>query len=1208
MNLFFKNRFLRGMLVGFTACLFASTAVADDTEVYVNPSTVEVAPNIMFVLDLSDSMNKTPDGTTPAAGEDSRLEILKQAINDVLDSDLPAVNVGLSTFTKDRASGIKWPTLGIDDDASGYDSNIDAGTTVSDVIKGIVDNAVGTGFTPTVDQLYEVTRYFRGMSPEAPSNHSFGTWDNGQQNYTGGSSSPQGWRAVNPIAHTGGLPYVPYNDSSRRYKARNCTDRSMQTPPGTDNCADERAEGLTLTCDTIPAVAARTCTFSNCDNDCGTYDRCETPSGNWAPTTYVEPAGCLTNADGSTWVTSYSGGQPRRCCKTSDSGGTECTSHKWYASTCPAPNGYVERCRTWNATAGAQAYDACYTGQADTREYISPITQQCQKSAIVLLTDGDPSINREDYGRLYSNGNARWPYDIRNLIAKDRSAQTGTYVSRNTVTCEDQSTYFGAAAWSQPYANCGIELAQHINENDQVDTIIGSTIETHTIGFGLSGPVANETWGYLQRLATAGGGQSYQANDLETLTESFKNVINSLTTGNQSFRNFSATFDVATLSTGNRAFLSMFGPSEYRTWDGNLKGYFLKEDGLYDVYDNAATELDTSGQVVFKPTAKSFWSTVVDGNTPQSGGVVGTLNPGSRNLYVLTNPSVATSIDLNSGSYDLEASNPGLTDTLMGMPAGSTAAQRTDVIDHARSARMGDPLHTRSQIVSYGGTTGNVLFLATNQGFIHAVDINRPTTTGDTGGGTEIFAFMPYESVGNLHAQEQNSTSGTHIYGVDGPVTVWRQDFNADGIINGSDKVYLYFGMRRGGSAYYAMDVTDPTDPQLLWKIDSNTPGFSKLGQSWSEMTLVDLKEGSNDRKALVFGGGYDTQQDIIGVARPAAGDNVGLGVYVVNATDGTLHASIGPDTTFGFDSGFADMKYSIPADIKVVDTNSNGIDDRMYFGDMGGQVWRVDIDESVFFTNNAKFKGYKLADLGQDRTGGPTAQTNRRLYYPPSVARYTRAGNFVYALSIGSGYRGHPLDDTISDHIFVFFDENAPVGHPTTPPSALTMLNLYDATANTAETGTQAEQDQAQLDIAAKKGWHIALEAKEKVLARTRIFRNRVLFTTFSPEGSGGVCDVSNTTNRLYVVNLADATGAFPQDSDNDGVMDTFTRSEIVADQAMILDEPMIVTYHNPGNPNPAEGEAAEPPSTCAGVYGGAQRMLTLCSAPVKVNWTTLQ
>lgn len=1202
------NTFMRKSLMTLVpilaSLLFVSTANADDTEVYVNPAAAPLVPNIMFVLDLSASMNKKPDGTNPGAGEDSRLEILKQAINDVLDSDLPDVNVGLSTFTKDRASGIKWPALGKDEDASTYDPNIPVGTTVSEVIKYIVDDAVGTGFTPTVDQLYEVTRYFRGMTPDAPSNHSFGTWNNGANAYRGGSSSPAGWRAVNPIAHTGSLHYVDPNGPERRWDTRWCNDYSGRTPAGANQCSDEIAEGLTLDCDTVAAVAPRVCTDAQCDAGCGTHNVCEDAFGNTVPLTYTEPNNCLTLANGNTWVTSTTGGVPRRCCKTSDSGGTECTGHQWYASQCPAPASYVNHCRTWKATGGSQAYERCHTGLGDDRQYISPITQQCQKSAIVLLTDGDPSINRYDWGRLNGNGTARWPYYIRNLIAGDLG------VHRNTIGCDDQSPFFGAADWAQPYGNCAIELADHINTVDQVPAILGSTIETHTIGFGLSGPVANETWGYLQRIASAGGGLSYQADDLVTLTESFENVINSLASGNQSFRNFSATFDVATLATGNRAFLSMFGPTEKQVWDGNLKGYFLKPDGLYDVNDVSATEVDAvTGEVVFKPTAKSFWSTVIDGNTPQSGGFVGGLVPASRNLYVLTDVADDTNVDLNDGAHDLDNGNANLTTAVMGMPVGSTAAQRTTLIDHARSQRMGDPLHTRSRIVDYGGATGNVLFLGTNQGYIHAVDINAPTVVGEVGGGSELFAFMPYESVGNLHAQNQGAAGG-HIYGVDGPVTVWRQDKDGNGVIDGLDKVYLYFGLRRGGNAYYALDVTDPTDPQVMWKIDATSTGMGTMGQSWSKMQLADLQEGANARKVLIFGGGYDVQQDVAGVARNAAGDSEGLGVYIVNAETGALHASIGP-TAAGYDytnASLADMKYSIPADIKIEDTNNDGIHDRLYFGDMGGQVWRVDIDQDVNFNNNTKFTGYKLADFGVDGLLASSDATNRRLYYTPSVARYTRGDNFVYALTVGSGYRGHPLDDHVSDKLFAFFDEDAPIGPPGAARNAITIANLYDATADLITVGDAAQQDAAKVSIAGAKGWYISLLPTEKVLARTRIFRNRVLFTTFSPESSGGVCDVSATTNRLYVVNLADASGAFPDDTNNDGVMDGFTRAKVVADQAMILDEPMIVTYHNPGNPNPAAGETPEAPSTCAGVYGGAQRMLTLCSAPVKVNWNTLQ
>ena len=1197
------QRVSTALCIGLFALM--SSALADDTEVYVNPSNNPIPPNIMFVLDLSGSMNLKPDGTNPSSGEQSRLDILKQAITDVLNSNLPDVNVGLSTFTKDRAAGIKFPVLPIDADANDYDANIPASTTVGETIEYMVEDTTATGSTPTVDQLYEAVRYFRGESPIAPDNHKFGTWNTSANAYRGGWSSPQGWRAANPITHTGSLYYVHPDDPDRRWNTRYCNDYSGRTPPGQDQCADERAEGLPQKCYTVAAVPPRVCTFSQCDAGCGTYDRCEDSSGNQLSLVYTEPSNCLTRADGSTWVTRTTSGQPSRCCRSADAGGTECVGHQNYPSTCPGT--WVNRCRTWNGTSGVQAYDRCYTGEADDRVYVSPITQQCQKSAIVLLTDGDPTVNRFDWGRLNSNGTARSPYRIRDMIARDLGE------NRNDVACNDQSDEFGFNAWAQPYANCGIELAEHIYNNNQVSSVEGSTIETHTIGFGLQG--SPRGWEWLQRVAAAGGGQAYQADDLQSLVESFENVIASLTSGNQSFRNFSATFDVATLATGNRAYLSLFSPTEDRAWTGNLKGYFLKNDGLYDVYDNVATELDTNGQVVFKPTAKSFWSNVVDGNSPASGGAASTMNPATRDIYVITDPTEIDNgvIDLDDGNHDFEAANSALTDTLMGMPVGSTAQARTDLIDYHRSARMGDPLHTRPHIVSYGdgtgGNPGDVLFIATNQGYLHAFDINRPNGVNDTGGGGELFAFMPYEVIDNLNDQTLSGV-GDHIYGIDGPITIWRQDNNDNGTIDSGDKVYLYFGMRRGGGAYYAMDVTDPENPKVMWKIDSNTNGFSKLGQSWSKMTLAKIKQGNNTRTALIFGGGYDLDQDTLGVARPAAGDDTGLGVYIVNAETGAKIKSIGPDASFDINTGFGDMKYAIPADVKTVDSNNNGVIDRLYFGDLGGQLWRIDIKESGGYNSSGKWTGYKLADFGKDGAGSPSVATNRRFFYPPSVARHTRNGSFVYALSIGSGYRAHPLDDQIEDRLFVFFDENADVGTPSSTPSALTTSNLYDATSDDITNGTDAQQTAAAaaLTNASTKGWYIKLGAKEKVLARTVLFRNRVLFTSFLPEGSGGVCDVTSTTNRLYVLDLNDATGEFPVDTNNDGTMDSYDRSSIVADQAMILDEPMIVTYHDPGNPNPSNGDPAVPPSTCAGVYGGAQRMLNICSSPVKVNWTTLQ
>lgn len=37
------------------------------------------------------------------------------------------------------------------------------------------------------------------------------------------------------------------------------------------------------------------------------------------------------------------------------------------------------------------------------------------------------------------------------------------------------------------------------------------------------------------------------------------------------------------------------------------------------------------------------------------------------------------------------------------------------------------------------------------------------------------------------------------------------------------------------------------------------------------------------------------------------------------------------------------DLKYSVVSQIKAVDRNNDGLTDHFYFGDLGGQLWRID-------------------------------------------------------------------------------------------------------------------------------------------------------------------------------------------------------------------------------------------------------------------------
>jgi type IV pilus assembly protein PilY1 len=1169
-------------------------AYADDLEVFINPGLASVTPNLIFVLDLSASMNKTPAGTTPSAGDPSRLDIMKNAISTILsDPNLPDIKVGFTSYRDYSGSGIKFPAALYNSDASLIDSSIPAGMQVKDVIDRMVQVSVASQETPTVPAMYEVARYLRGEVPYFGTSDSFGSWNVGANRYY------DGWRAAHPASMSGGITggtfYVPLDNPT----GWNSTCYDYAAYPGGssyNSCSGPQSAGAELSCQAKTNVTEeRVCTTTQCDSGCGTV------CSGGTTTTYssTPPSSCITNSSGNIWNTSWSGGTPTRCCTSSDAGKTECLSTTSYSSSTTCSGGYV--CNTSRDREGSvDYYNQCTyrrdSDREDTRRYISPITEQCQKTGIVLLTDGDPSSNSVDYGRT-SSGNAASPYLIRNMIA---SADPS--IDRNDVSCDDYSASFGAAPMAYPYANCGKELAEFLHEEDQGPSLAGTTVDTYAIGFGLTGPAAASTWGYLNDVADAGGGDAFEANDLNSLIDAFRSIISQVSSSNQRFSGFAASFDTTTLQTEGKAYLTLFNPKQERVWDGNIKGYFIDNGVIKDVTGAPATEVDpNTGRVVFKSTSQSFWSSSPDGNQSTAGGVVSNLNPATRNIFVITNPSETTNVDLNDGNHDLDTGNAGLTAAVMGMPGAPTTAEIENLINWARSQRIGDPLHTQPRTIKYAGGVGDVLYVTTNQGYLHAVDVNNPTGPNDTAGGDELFAFMPYQMVGTLQSQIAGAVAGPHIYGLDGPMTTLLADVNGDGMIDAAtDKAVLYFGMRRGGNSYFAVDVTDPYNPRLMWQINGGTPGFERLGQSWSRMTVARVLDGGTARPVLIFGGGYDAaKQDVLDQPRDSAGDDVGMGIYIVDAATGALLNSVGADDLATLPQEFnvdvPAMKYSIPSDVRAEDTDGNGYVDRVYVGDMGAQVWRMDITEGGDITSAGTLSPYMLADFS-----GATMQDNRRFYYPPSVALTTRNGLTVTSVALGSGYRAHPLNDTVEDRFFAIVDSNVAKGAPTTTPAALTLTDLYDASSNIIQSATGTALDTEISALNSKEGWYITLPNDQKVLARARTFKNTLLFTTFET-GVADVCDFTGGSNRFYAVDLFDATGVMEMDTDNDGSPDVVVRDRPVDDQAAILGEPNLVTHSESGTPT-------TPDPFCTTVFAGSEAVLKICDAPTRVNWKSLQ
>ena len=118
-------------------------------------------------------------------------------------------------------------------------------------------------------------------------------------------------------------------------------------------------------------------------------------------------------------------------------------------------------------------------------------------------------------------------------------------------------------------------------------------------------------------------------------------------------------------------------------------------------------------------------------------------------------------------------------------------------------------------------------------------------------------------------------------------------------------------------------------------------------------------------------------------------------------------------------------MSYSITASISLLDSDADGIIDRLYAVDTGGQVWRVDLAALETATANPESTTVvgKLAEIGSDVTDS----IKRRFFDAPSVVQVTdtlfsNESDYDYVL-VGSGYRAHPLDTEVEDRFYAFRD-----------------------------------------------------------------------------------------------------------------------------------------------------------------------------------------
>jgi type IV pilus assembly protein PilY1 len=771
------------------------------------------------------------------------------------------------------------------------------------------------------------------------------------------------------------------------------------------------------------------------------------------------------------------------------------------------------------------------TGSGNSKRYISPFTGTCDDNvSIVYVTDGSPTTDDEADAAIQSlsvSTSENRACDGVSTVSQCSASYRTPFSFTDSRGDGDQTSLPILAAW--------------MHDNDLVGSLEGrQTATLYTIGFGDDAIADAED--LLSEAATRGGGFYSSATDSlelksalqQALIDTFENT-STLVSPAVTSNNFDRTQSL------DRIYYSMFEPGYGPRWQGNLKKLVFSPLG-YMVDKNGDPAIATDGSIL--SSATSYWSTSSDGNQVSEGGVVEMLSTKSDRTLLYSYegslvPFSKLNLEKSAGSASLladhlgvdESEVSGLVNWIEGIDVddedadGITSDRRLDI--------MADPLHSTPLVINYGSTTDDAsdtskmdvrIVVATNAGVIHMFKDQGDVVD-------ERWAFVEYDKLPNQRFLRANDPSTTHLYGIDGSPTVYLKDVNADGRYKFSDgdKVWMFVGQRRGGDKYYGFDISRPDTPSLMWTINADSAGMSELGQSWSKPSVGQIP--GIDAPVLIFGGGYDVNKDL---NAPGA-DTSGRGIFIVNAASGELVHSFTPGSSSSVNTQVA-FPHAIAAPPTTLDSNGDGDIDRIYVGDTGGNVWRVDLPS----IDSSGWGAIVFAALGghgaDDRRFFSEAVIVRT--YHKSVSEVTlESGDTFFdyrqepydAVLIGSGDRTRPVSDlTVENHFFLLRDTHVTPTEFTEAPTPISLSSLYDISSNPLDglTGDALVDERVRLSSA--EGWYYALnEPGEKSLGAALVLGGDVYFTSYRP--SVLECELTSIgTGRAYFINLHTGLNSF--------------------------------------------------------------------------------
>ena len=842
-------------------------------------------------------------------------------------------------------------------------------------------------------------------------------------------------------------------------------------------------------------------------------------------------------------------------------------------------------------------YSSDDTKTDDEEYYASPLPpsdKTCAGNGIYFLTDGSPNVSSADIATTVMD-NALTP----------RGSTTGSL----HVTCNNNGVA-NDSGW-----NCMADFADKLLDTTNPS---GIEIKTATVGFGsVYNSIQNATTNVdcnagsspdarnLCNLGINGQGGFYYAESAEDIVNSVKSLTGRLTTEIPpiSTGSMAVPLDDLNVSTSRKfAYLPILDPdplSPNKLWRGNLKKYNVKNGTLVD---KSNKPIFTGKDGEFALNTSDLYNTIIDTSRPdtrrpdlakpQVGGTYQHIfeNNNSRKLFVNQGGTLknirtdATTAAAKPVGFDALT---GYTKTqkqqllnFLGFPVANSLTINDNtaigVPFDRNKKQLGGVLHSLPQLISKkaalkaDGSIDNTkredyVLYGSLDGALHVV---RDTSSGSDKAGEEVFTFIPKHVLEQQGASfvDPDTVAQNPIFGVDGPWSVFNNYKYSDTKVTALQTL-AFGGLRMGGSMYYGLNLSDLSDPELIYSVGStyamdgsaNAKGikndavadattntsqqkaYARMGLSFAQPSVGYVMRDGKRVMVNFLAGGYDrcyedpkfqlgsgiTTNTVAGCNGKTAAQ--GNGIYMVQVGEEKVDSTseTNPDasneSSFDTTSGngdllwwtsssnngagnanftkVTDMNHSIVTEIRVLDRNYDGLTDQLVFADLGGRVWRVDINSAEDADDFVVERVTKLLDLSASGSNAASSGTDAlpRIYEKPLVT-FTRLGegtDIVGLVTVGTGDRSSPVraQRNVADRIYTFVDRD--IARPDlfcydvqdTPddecdgvtttlaqPSAITPADLVPLTSNNSGEFTNTQTIKTQMDSYTKLGWYLPL------------------------------------------------------------------------------------------------------------------------------------